>query len=420
MAQHDRPAKWHRGCAVLLATGTCCLLALTLYDDNGCRSSWASTSKSDNSRPLGSKATLSSPGFSDVRVVAVRDTGRQYTSQVLRKRKNTALPLLTVTGEQISNGHSEHEEGIAGSSIRKYQHESQREGVQSSVRTNRDCKPVAGSFSEADELAPSIVIGTGASTHENHACWLLNLLKSLECTQPSLTVIVYDLGFSESPLDQSLLSDVHKGAVVLRKFPYDKYPAHFRVDRNAGQYSWKPAIIKELTDEFGAVLWLDAGNKVDKDNNITAVLDTIKSVGFYSPASVGTATEWTHPQMFRYFGVQDTDILGWDAVPNCNGAVVGFSRDSLAYKKLLLPWFNCANELKCIAPPGSNRSNHRQDQAALTVLAHQGGFTCFPFCQRGCGGVLLHQDGKGASRRLCRSIGLKSRLREITSLVVCF
>ena len=29
-----------------------------------------------------------------------------------------------------------------------------------------------------------------------------------------------------------------------------------------------------------------------------------------------------------------------------------------------------------IAPPGSNRRNHRQDQAALTVLAHQAGVAC--------------------------------------------
>ena len=43
---------------------------------------------------------------------------------------------------------------------------------------------------------------------------------------------------------------------------------------------------------------------------------------------------------------------------------------------LVEPWVRCARVEACIAPPGSNRRNHRQDQAALTVLAHQAGVAC--------------------------------------------
>jgi hypothetical protein len=36
-------------------------------------------------------------------------------------------------------------------------------------------------------------------------------------------------------------------------------------------------------------------------------------------------------------------------------------------------WKECAVTKECIAPEGSNRKNHRQDQAVLSVLAHQSG-----------------------------------------------
>jgi hypothetical protein len=47
------------------------------------------------------------------------------------------------------------------------------------------------------------------------------------------------------------------------------------------------------------------------------------------------------------------DASGWD-----NGALAA-----------LRGWRECSLDVECIAPSGSHRGNHRQDQAALTVLA---------------------------------------------------
>jgi hypothetical protein len=68
---------------------------------------------------------------------------------------------------------------------------------------------------------------------------------------------------------------------------------------------------------------------------------------------------------------------------NCNGAIVGwyknnatayevFSRPNLVLTglQMLSRWKDCAMHKECIAPEGSDVFNHRQDQAALTVLAH--------------------------------------------------
>ena len=41
-----------------------------------------------------------------------------------------------------------------------------------------------------------------------------------------------------------------------------------------------------------------------------------------------------------------------------------------AIDKIIKPWYECALVKECIAPEGSSRENHRQDQAALTVIMH--------------------------------------------------
>ena len=56
--------------------------------------------------------------------------------------------------------------------------------------------------------------------------------------------------------------------------------------------------------------------------------------------------------------------------------IVGAARFHRHYADIVEPWVRCARVEACIAPPGSNRRNHRQDQAALTVLAHQAGVAC--------------------------------------------
>ena len=75
-----------------------------------------------------------------------------------------------------------------------------------------------------------------------------------------------------------------------------------------------------------------------------------------------------------------------------NGAIVGLDHHHKDFEAVAIPWAACALQRECIAPIGSHRGtgcvrvrgslcgvsncgvllagNHRQDQAALTVLAH--------------------------------------------------
>jgi len=56
---------------------------------------------------------------------------------------------------------------------------------------------------------------------------------------------------------------------------------------------------------------------------------------------------------------------------NRSGACIGFNYAIDWVKDLVKEWYDLALIKECIAPPGSNRTNHRQDQAVFTLLYYQ-------------------------------------------------
>jgi hypothetical protein len=58
---------------------------------------------------------------------------------------------------------------------------------------------------------------------------------------------------------------------------------------------------------------------------------------------------------------------------NLNGACVAVNPAFDRCRQLIMRWRELALVRECIAPEGSNRTNHRQDQSLLTVLAYQAG-----------------------------------------------
>jgi hypothetical protein len=165
--------------------------------------------------------------------------------------------------------------------------------------------------------------------------------------------------------------------VVHRRFDYGQYPPHMNVEINAGEYAWKPVIIADVVERSRAedppsdVLWADAGCYFD---SLDAVSDRIAAGGgLWVRASAGTMREWTHPLMFDYLAA-DPDEYG--DKPNADATLVGIGSGSPAaceavYRDIVMPWKACAMAKDCIAPRGSSRKNHRQDQAVLSYLVHR-------------------------------------------------
>jgi len=228
-------------------------------------------------------------------------------------------------------------------------------------------KPLYNLSASATPRPRRFVIVTAASG--NHLCQLQQMLASLAAYEHKTTVLVYDLAWTPR-LSARWLSRFHPGVREVRWFNYSAHAAIFQKRTN---YAWKAAIIKDALDEHASVLWMDAGNRVLAPDGFDAVEKLLDATGFVSAVSGGSIARWTHEGMFAHLGIEKTK--DWDTRKkgrNCNGALIGFRRgpDTTAYADLFLPWLACAGEKKCITPHGSSRSNHRQDQAALTLQVY--------------------------------------------------
>ncbi|CAG8559841.1 1687_t:CDS:2 [Ambispora gerdemannii] len=234
-------------------------------------------------------------------------------------------------------------------------------------------------------------IATAAS--ENHFCvlqsWIYNAQNTLhELNNESLVpqIIIYDLGLLN--YQRSILKYLHtKGFFTeLRRFNYTKYPNFWNINKKRGEYAWKAGIIREVAKEFpGIVAWLDSGSMFKKEFLTNLLNITRVHKGFFSAKSKGRIPQWTHPGTFKYFNLRPYRFRNYR---NCNGAMIVF--DTRKTQPLIDAWYKCALVKDCIAPKGSDRKNHRQDQAVLTLLAAMDKRHCSKESEPY--GVHLHQD----------------------------
>jgi len=162
--------------------------------------------------------------------------------------------------------------------------------------------------------------------------------------------------------------------VEMRNFKYDSYPSHFNIETGRGQYAWKPAIVSEVVSQYqnvksnsAFVYWLDAGLVITRDL-FGDDLRVAQRQGIYTPSSPGTLKKWTHEATAQYLGM-DMTLFHQTQQPICSaGILLIHVKNKTIVDRVIQPWMNCALVKECIGPTGSNRTNHRQDQSALSVL----------------------------------------------------
>jgi hypothetical protein len=220
-----------------------------------------------------------------------------------------------------------------------------------------------------------VIVVTAASS--NHAEPLRYMLESLR--RLHARVDCYDLGLTGA----EVRALPRWAGLLYHKFDYAAYPPHLDVAVHAGEYAWKPAIVAAVVDRLRAagedddVLWSDAGSYFHELDPIAARVRATD--GVWVRASSGTMRQWTHPAMFTRLGVDSADYAD---CRNADATLIGFATGSASaairqrvYDTVIAPWRACALDRDCIAPAGSSRKNHRQDQAVLSYLVHQGGYT---------------------------------------------
>ncbi|KAF9966679.1 hypothetical protein BGZ70_001626 [Mortierella alpina] len=226
--------------------------------------------------------------------------------------------------------------------------------------------------SPLETLRKPFTIVTAASS--NHFCALESFLYSmseildgLERTEMRPKIIVYNLGGMDAA-QMEKMAWLKRNSYIdeYKDFDYSAYPAFWDITVARGEYGWKAGIIKEVADKYrGLILWLDSGNMLALDflRYLPGYLD---KYGFWSPQSSGSFQQYTHPGLPQFYG---DSLENYAQETNCNGAAVAFdASNELVYNGLLKEWYKCSATKDCIAPSGSSRANHRQDQAALTFL----------------------------------------------------
>ena len=72
----------------------------------------------------------------------------------------------------------------------------------------------------------------------------------------------------------------------------------------------------------------------------------------------------------------DASIAAGARHVNCNGAFSAHIVGSQMFPRIVPRWKACSLVQDCVCPRGSNLGNHRQDQAALTLLAVAANHSC--------------------------------------------
>lgn len=208
----------------------------------------------------------------------------------------------------------------------------------------------------------TMYIITGAS--DNHYITVMNMIDSFIRYNDNHKLIIYNLGLEESKWNH-IKEKYNDKDFIFKVFDYSKYPEWFNINIEAGHYAWKPTIIYntflEYTDEI--VVWMDAGNLITE--NLQKLESFLIDNYVYSATSSGTITDWTHPSTIQYLNCTNTGH------ENRNGACIGFNAKIDLVKDFITEFYNCAMDKNCIAPDGSSRRNHRQDQAVFTILFYK-------------------------------------------------
>jgi len=238
--------------------------------------------------------------------------------------------------------------------------------------------------SDAKQANPRFTIVSGANA--GFASRSASTLQYLAGLFPRERFVWFDLGYTrcQHQYMREIVGALRATSVdaQLRLFNFTRYPEHVS---SMLCYAFKPLALAEVAVAVPVgtrLVWLDSGQELFVSGANASWLDAVltaleHSGGFISEQTPGSVTQWTFPAVFDYFyrtyGLEQSRVSEFRP---CNGAFSAHIVGSASWNTVTEPWFQCATQRACICPAGSNRSNHRQDQSALTLLAVRAGYHC--------------------------------------------
>ena len=224
-----------------------------------------------------------------------------------------------------------------------------------------------------------VLMVTGAS--DNHALASFNCLFSMVLADPYASFLYIDLGMNDDERDilfshfdtikqiQNKMEST--GFIAYRRFNWSSFPKWMWLKGNPFRqdgYAWK--VISFLDGAFawkGIAMWNDGGNVFRR--GMSRELTNARVDGIYSPPSTGKQYRWTYKDTSDFLLKHNLIQHYYKYDPNASGTMIIIDwSNSNVVNKVVYPLYQCAFTQKCITPRGSNKDNHRQDQAVLSAL----------------------------------------------------
>ena len=221
---------------------------------------------------------------------------------------------------------------------------------------------------------------TGSS--QNHLYANVNMMYSIIYTNCELPIVFVDYGLEEDGLNylirnMKIMHGIHlklnsTAKLYYRKFDFSHFPAWVNISdpEIRGAYTWKVVSYFDVLNQTKRMIaWSDGGNMWTQ----SIVKDMIRTAaeGMFTPYSGDSLQRWVHGKSKQFLASNKMVRKLFDGKGMCTGGylLVNYYNEN-AMNNVIFPLLQCAYTRKCISPERTNRKNHRQDQAILSVLVH--------------------------------------------------
>ena len=242
---------------------------------------------------------------------------------------------------------------------------------------------------------------TGSSS--NHVFANINCMYSIVAADANASIVFINFGLSGHELRVlkkhfSLIHSLHislnsSAQLYYRVFNFNNFPNWISINNYyVGGYAWKVISYMDVLHEVhGPLLWTDAGSVLN--GTMIQEMSYMHDYGVYSPYSSGDVATLVHNTSILFLQTHHMINSVDPFALMCTGGYLFIDgSNATIMKRVFEPLFECAFTKKCISPDLTNRNNHRQDQAILTMLLHSVGveksctkeYTFLPELRRDC------------------------------------
>ncbi|XP_033759701.1 uncharacterized protein LOC117341935 [Pecten maximus] len=202
--------------------------------------------------------------------------------------------------------------------------------------------PLIPAVKEVEDL-PVIVSAAHAHNFDQSMIMLQTVLVNLTRQHPSIYVIFYDIGLTETQND-TLYSWSKDVAMEIRRFPFFEYPAQLqRIESGA----LKPIILDLVLVEYDFVMWVGSSLRFNSDGSLNILFDLARSAK--SGIIVLDSRELLKSKATKDIvtqSVRDEPIF-YEYTRELNTDWLLINRRTGVMETVISPWMKCAVKRKC-------------------------------------------------------------------------